>query len=80
MLYEVSFQSKKDAEDPNSNFRSTLYVESEDTPDLNEIRKLVEKHTQYTEDDFAPDTIQIEECPNIDVEKFRKQTKVIKLN
>jgi DNA-dependent RNA polymerase auxiliary subunit epsilon len=77
MVYQVKFQSKKDAADPHSNWTDSFYIESQNTPDLKAVKLLVEKRSGG---DFAEDTIEIEECPNFDADQLRKGGSLFKLN
>lgn len=78
MIYEVSYQTKQDAQDSHSYFRHSFYVESESEPNPNskEIRELVEKRSGG---DFAPETIRVDEERDLDPEKLRKNSVVCKL-
>lgn len=79
MIYEISYQTKQDAQDPHSHFRHSFYVESESKPNPNstEIRELVRKRSGG---DFAPETIRVDEELDLDPEKLRKNSVVYKLN
>jgi len=78
MLYEVSYQTKQDAQDSHSHFRHSFYVECEPKPSPNskKIRELVEKRSSG---DFAPETILVDEECDLDPEKLRKNSLVYKL-
>jgi hypothetical protein len=58
MVYEVSYQSKRDAQNPHSKFTHSFFTESESEPDFERVLKAVNK---YSGGDFAPATISIEE-------------------
>jgi hypothetical protein len=76
MTYQVKSKEKRHAENSHSEFTSIFYVESKTKPDLGRIRQLVQK---FTGGDFAEETIQLHQCPEIDAGELRKETVVYKL-
>jgi len=77
VLFEVTYQTKKDAADPHSDFRRSFYVESEIDPSP---ESLVEWVRNVAGDDFAPETIEISEqeegCDPEKLREFRKHIPV----
>ena len=77
MVYQIKFQTKRDAADPHVNWTDSFYAESDCKPDLGSVRPLVEK---FSGGDFAEETIEVQECPYLDVDQLRKASIVYKLN
>ena len=71
MIYQISFQRKQVAKEPYSEFNHSVFVESQSEPSREEVLRLVEKHTAG---DFAPETVEIEKCPNIKLSELKEST------
>jgi DNA-dependent RNA polymerase auxiliary subunit epsilon len=77
MVYEVSYQTKRDAQNPHSEFTHSFFIESESEPDLEKVVKAVEK---YSRGDFSRETIKLEECPEVDATEMKKHSPFVKLD
>ena len=77
MVYEISYQSKRDAHNPHSEFTHSFFIESESEPDTEKVVKAV---TKYSKGDFARETIKIEECPEVDATEMKKHSPFVKLD
>jgi DNA-dependent RNA polymerase auxiliary subunit epsilon len=77
MVYEVSYQSKRDAQDPHSEFTQSFFIESESEPDQEKVVKAVEK---YSRGDFARHSIKIEERPELEATELKTQSPFVKLD
>jgi DNA-dependent RNA polymerase auxiliary subunit epsilon len=77
MVYQVRFQNKPDAADPHSKWTDSFFVESESRPELGRVRQLVEK---FAGKDFAEETIEIQQCSDLDARQLRKQSVVYNLD
>jgi hypothetical protein len=77
MVYQVSYQSKRDAQDSHSEFNRSFFAESESEPDHEKVVKAVEK---YSRGDFASESIKIEERPELDATELKKHSPFVKLD
>ena len=77
MVYEVSYQSKRDAQDPHSEFTQSFFLESKSEPDREKVVKAVEK---YSRGDFGRQSIKIEERADLEATELKKHSPFVKLD
>jgi hypothetical protein len=77
MVYDVSFQTKLDAQDPHSKFIYSFFIESESAPDHERVVKAVEK---YSNGDFAPDSVTVEQRADLEGTELEKHSPFVKLD
>lgn len=70
MIFEIKYQTKKDAADPHSHFTRSFFAEHAVLPTSEMVSKLVEG---VSRGDFAHESIQIEEIVQSDVDEMKKQ-------
>jgi hypothetical protein len=73
--YLTQYPSKRDAQHPHSEFTRSFFIESELESD-HEV-KAVEK---YSRGDFPPESIKIEERPELDATELKKHSPFVKLD
>lgn len=70
MIYIVKYQTKRDADNPDSHFKKSIFAEHSTEPTPEMVRKLVHEDSGG---DFGERSIEIEPLPECDEEEMRKQ-------
>ncbi len=76
MVYIVKYKKPLAANDASDKFPESIFIESDSEPDRKDVIGLIRK---FRGNDFVEATIEIEECPDVDADEFRKHSTLYKI-